>query len=232
MISNGRLWQTVNQIAKSTTSGYQSEEEWNRDLYSVQWSVISLLCDNYENNQKVSDALVNHVIISDETTNSFGVLPITGAGSGSDVDGNNYYRTLAVNLVVDDVEYPATKVNINERATTQTSPIRKMRLDTHRVGYSFGENSLLLLPEDAMNIRWYYCKKPVEATLVLTTVSTDDSDYQEVDETATTDLEFPESLFNIFTYEMLQRLGIEQKDNLITEYSQLGINYQTKTEVA
>lgn len=231
MISNGRLWETVNQIAKTTTSGYQSEAEWNRDLYSAKWSVLSLLCDNYENNQKVSDALVNHIVVSDETTGPTGVLSIGDAGSGSDAGDNNYYRTLAVNLLVDGVEYPGVKVNLNERAMTQISPIRRKSLSTNRVGYSFGESSLLMLPEEEMNIRWYYCKKPSITDLVLEIIETDDSDYQEVDEALTTDLEFPESLFNIFVYEMLQRLGVEIKDSLAREYAQLGINYQTKTEV-
>lgn len=229
MISTAKIWERINQLAKSGTSGYQNEEEFNNDLYSTQWSVISVLCDNYEKGQKVSDALVNHVVIRDVTTDSFGVVNVSE--SGSDLPDNDYYRTLAVSLITDEL-YPAYKININERSMTQRSPIRKMDLAKNRAGYSFGEGSMLMLPEEEMDIRWVYCKKPAVARLVLTTVEAENDDYQVVDEDETINVDFPESLFNIFVYEMLQRLGVELKEQLISSYAEIGIQYQTQTEIA
>ena len=231
MISTAQLIARVDQLTKDGTSGYSTQEEKNSDLFAVQYEVLGLLCDNYERNQKVSDSLINHVKFRDIVSNSNGVLGFSSSGSDDYVD--DYYRTLSILLghTGSAIQYPATKVNINEIAMYKTSPIRKMVLADNRVGYYFADGEIIMLPETQMDVCLVYCKKPALAEIVYTSSSDEDNDYLEVDELETIDLEFPENLFNLFTYLLLEKRGIEMKDQLSQEYSQLGITRTTKIDI-
>lgn len=233
MISTARVIETRNQLAKSGTSGYTTEDEDNADLYAVQYEILGLLCDNYENNQKVSDALINHVRTLQIDTDITGVITITDSGAGaSQSDGeyglDDYYRTLTV---LYDGLYPTTKINTNEIGMYQTSPIRRFDTAKNRAGYYFADGSINMLPAEAMEVTLIYCRKPTDAIIAYTSESDDDNDYQTIDEADTVDIEFPESLFNLFVYKMVERLGISMKEQVLFEYAQLGITKETKTEI-
>lgn len=229
MISISKLIDSVNQLAKNGTSGYTTEKEWNDAIYSLQYEVLSILCDNYENNQKVSDYLINHIRINEITANTNGHLEIDLYSSGSDLEDGGYYRTLSILL---NGIYPATKVNINEVGMYLTSPIRKFDIAKNRVGYYFAEGDIMMLPKESMSVTHFYCKKPDLAKIAYTEVSDEDNDYLTVDELETIDIDFPEGLFNLFLYLLLEKLGIEMKEQLLTEYSQLGLSRTIKTDVS
>lgn len=230
MIDIVKLIERVDQLAKASTSGYATQEEKNSDIYAVQYEVLSILCDSYENNQKVSDALINHVRFADITTDANGVVGF--GSSGSDDTVSDYYRLLSINLgFTGGVQYPATKVNINEIGMYKTSPIRKMVLADNRVGYYLADGDIIMLPETTMDICLIYCKKPELAQIVYTTDEDDDNDYLVVDEGETIDIDFPEGLFNLFAYLLLEKRGVEMKDALSMEFSQLGIQRTLKTDV-
>lgn len=230
MISTSKLIERVDQLAKAGTSGYSTQDEKNSDIYAVQYEVLGLLCDNYENNQKVSDALINHIIFANITTDSNGVVGF--GSSGSDDTVSDYYRTLSILLGhLGSSQYPTTKVNINEIGMYKTSPIRKKVLANNNVGYYFAEGDIIMLPETEMDICLIYCKKPELAQIVYTASEDDDNDYLVVDELETIDIDFPENLFNLFAYLLLEKRGIEMKDQLLLELSNLGIQRISKIDI-
>lgn len=227
MISVELLYNRLSDLTLSGTSGFFTEDTFNNNLYSVQYSVLSILSDNYENNQKVADALVNH--IEDVAVTSLG----TGKLFATDIITAlpNYYRALSLQYNLSGEPQPSYKVTTNSVAMSLTSAIRKPDLAKGRTLYSFIEGNIQTYPKSAGNSYVLtYIKKPELAKISFTTQSDEDNDYLVVDTANTVDIEFPEGLFNIFVYLMLESMGIEQKESLSAEYSQLGINREIQLE--
>lgn len=228
MISQERLWERLKTLTKSGTSGYFTQDEYNSNIYSVQYAILSLLCDNYENNQKVSDALINHVVETGQLTSLTG-----GVLFAVDVITTleDYYRTLDLKFINGSDEYPSRKISVNEETMYLTSPIRKPDITKHKTNYLFKSGNIITLPKTTGNkYVLTYCKKPAEAKIAFTTASDANNDYLVIDEANTIDIDFPEGLFNLFTYYMLESMGIEQKENLAQSYAELGINRETQLQ--
>lgn len=229
MISVKKLYDRVSALTKSGTSGYFTADEFNSNLYSVQYTVLSTLCDEYEDNQKVADALIEHTLDSSTLTTSANGLLFASAITTS---LTNYYRTLQVRYVSGSAEYPCIKVAIGSEAMTLSSPIRKPDISKNRTLWLMRGNNIQVLPKSSgLTFVLTYCKKPAEAKIVFTTAETEDNDYLVIDAGATIDIAFPEGLFNLFTYLMLESMGIEQKESLISAYAELGINRTINTDI-
>lgn len=208
MISIVRLYNTVNQLAKTDTSGYQTEAEFNNDVFAVQEDLMTTFTPLYSVNQTVKDIL--DFLVKSE--------PIAISSSGQANKPTGYYRGLtgAIN------GHPCYPIAVNEKDIWNTSPIRKPSVANNIYVY-YQENGVLnFLPAQVLTCSFSYIRKPVVASLTLTAVSTEDNDF--VTPTAVTDLEWNENVFNLFVYKMLDRLGLEQKESLNLEYSRLGIN--------
>jgi len=229
MIKVETLWERLSVLTKTGTSGYFTAAEFNSNLYSVQYAILSLLCDNYENNQKVTDALINHII-------SEAVVSTTGGklfASSIIETYEDYYRTLAINYRPNvNEEYAAHKITVNAIGMTLSSPIRKPNLTKNKTLYYFTDGNITMLPKQSnIPVNFIYCKKPSEAKIAFTTAEDDDNDYLVLDIENTIDIEFPEGLFNLFVYFMLESMGIEQRENLAQSFSELAINRTVQTDV-
>lgn len=228
MITAKSLYDRMNTLTTSGTSGFFTADDFNSNIYSVQYAVHGILNDNYENNQKVSDALRNHTVEINGTTVAGGKLFATNL----DTNLEDYYRILSLNYVSGSNTYPSIKINANEVGTTLSSPIRKPNKTAGRTLFYEVEDNIIMLPKDAgMPYNMIYCRKPSLAKIAFTTESDEDNDYLVIDDANTIDLEYPESLFNLFAYLMLESMGIEMKEQLAQEYSQLGINRTIQTDV-
>lgn len=210
MISVIRLWNTVNQLAKTSTSGYQTEAEFNNDLADVQVALVTMLAPFYSVNQTVKDILRPFTLSASASAPS-GVLPYP----------TGYFRALTASIN----GYPAYPVSTNEKDVIMTSPIRMASTTTNQYYYYQEDTSIKILPAQTLTVNLSYIKYPPAATIVLTPVSTDDNDY--LTPTVGTDLAWNEDSFNFILFMMLERLGLEQKDSLNMEFSNLGISRQT-----
>lgn len=227
MIDVKKLWDRVVALLKSGTSGYFTQEEFNSNLYSVQYAILSVLCDNYENNQKVSDFLVNHIDILSGTTTSTGLVFATGFKTNLPT----YYRGLSMLYVNTPDEHESYKIRINEVGMYQRSAIRKANITKGRTLWYMLKDNIQMLPKSEIPYTLFYCKKPLEAKIGFTTASDADNDYLVINPATTINIDFPEGLFNLFAYYMLESMGIEQKEQIAQEYSQLGINRTIQTDL-
>lgn len=222
MISVESLWNRLAVLTKDGTSGYTTEDEFNSDLYAVRFQVLSMLCDNYQNNNKTSNWLINHIQTVSLTTIAGGVLELP----------QNYYRDLALLYPNSGIDHETYDLNSNSIGLTNTSPIRRMDVSKKRIGYSYNNEGILIHPNQAsIPIKLIYCRQPDEAKIAFNTASTGEDDYVTIDAANTDDLDFPEGLFNLFVYSMLEYRGIEQKETLQLEYSQLGLNREIINEI-
>jgi len=199
MISVVRLWNTVQQIAKSVTSGYQTQDEFNNDLASVQTALLSVLAPAYSKNQAIQDILA----------------PFVKGAVLSTTKPADYFRFVSGI----DRGYPMIPINVNQVGYYQTSPIRKPT--AKRTYYYFEDKQTKFLASGTPSGTMTYIRYPLASKIVLTAVSNADNDY--VTPTADGDLEWNEDSFNFIQYMMLERLGVEMKENLLREFSAIGL---------
>lgn len=208
MISIVRLYETVSQLAKTQTAGYQSEQEFNNDVSAVQADLMTLFCPLYSVNQTLKDVLKPFVKSGNLTSNASGEVDYP----------TDYYRALtgAIN------GYPAYPIAVNEKDIWNTSSIRKPSVAKNIYCYFQEDEKIKLLPAQQLTIDLSYIRNYEPASIEFNVVSSEDSDF--ITPVAVSDLEWNENVFNLFVYKMLDRLGIETKEQLALEYSRLGIN--------
>ena len=201
MIEIIRLWETVNQLAKTETSGYQNEDEFNNDVKAVQDSLMSL--------SSVDGANQSWIDIFDPFAKSES-LSINSQGIAS--KPTDYYRGRTGEID----GQPCYPIKVNEKDMFRTSAIR------NTVNVYYQEDGVLkFLPTRVATCNFSYLRKPLPASIVLTPVSTPDEDY--LTPTVGADLEWDDNVFNLFVYMMLERLGVEMKDTLSREFANFGI---------
>lgn len=194
MISVVRLWETLMQSAKAGTAGYQSEEEFNRDLASVQTIAMSILCPRYASNTYVQEMLRPFVISVDVSL----VKP----------ENCFYFLGATINGIA---SHPITPV---QAPLYERSPVRKPSVKNPVAYHYFVDNGIIYMHTGSLVGKMQYIRTPAEASIVLTPVNTSNRDYEEP--TAGADLEWPESAFNLILALMQQKLGIELKENILT----------------
>jgi len=211
MISVVSLWKQIQTTAKSGTSGYQSQDEFNSDLATVQLRIANVLCDNYHISEKIEDALFGLIKsnTADTDTNGVFVMP------------TDYFRLIDLWYNLNGVPTPANKISSNQISSYTTSYIRKPDLTKDSLGYYFMDSTLQVLPKTQVNATLVYCQKPPAASITLTAASDSNSDY--LTPTAGADLIWSPVVYNLFVYMMLEMLGIEMRDNILYEYATLGI---------
>lgn len=189
-----RLWETLMQSSKVGTAGYQSEEEFNRDLASVQTAAMSILCPRYASNTYVQMLLAPFVISETVSTTK--------------PDDCFYFLGATINNIT---SYPITPV---QASLYNSSPIRKPSAKNPSAYHYIVNDDIVYIHEGALAGTMQYIRTPGEASIVLTPVSEDDRDY--LTPTVGTELEWPESAFNLLLALMQQKLGIELKEDILT----------------
>lgn len=207
MIDNVRLWESVTRTAKSGTSGYQSADDFNYALASVQTSVMSILAPLYSVTRAAKDLLAPFLTDSTGSTNAQGVY----------TKPSDYFQIASAMVG----SHPAYPVEVNELAMLQYLPSRRPDASANRYAFYEEDDNFVFLPAQTATVSIKYIRKPDEAEIILTASSTADSDY--LTPTSTNNLEWPERAFNLFYYMMLQRFGIESKEQILLEFSNLGI---------
>lgn len=200
MIDIVRLWETVNQLAKTETSGYQNQDEFNRDVHSVQYDIMG-----YSSQDSSSQSWIDIYLPFSKSTN----VVINSQGVG--VLPTDYYRGRTGSIGTN----PCYPKSINEKDLHISSPIR------NQVAIYWVEDGALNFNKTLETCRFSYLRKPAEASIILTPVDDEDDDY--LVPSVGTNLEWTEHVFNLFVYKMLDRLGVEMKEQISREYANLGI---------
>lgn len=207
MIDHVRLFNSVMQAARLGSSGYSDEDEWNRNLSAVQTDLFNIMAPLYSKNFQVQDML--SPFVSDDVS--------VDLISGKLVKNSDYGQLISISVN----DYPAYPINHNEEAIIKTSPIRKPSISNNQYYFTFKGNDIHILPKEVATAVYTYLKTPSVVEIKFDVISTDNSDYIEV--SSLSDLEWPEKAFNFLYYLMLEKYGVDQRESLAMEYSQMGI---------
>lgn len=214
MVSFKRVYERMGEFAKTGTSGYDDQDAINNRAYSVNLMLAEVMSENYEKNQKATDAVADLVEVELTSSDIYG-----------QVEKNEEYLHLAtVHLIKDEEIYLTRKLAVNAVAATLASSVRKPDYANNEVCYSFQERIIQMYPKMEMDLEVIYIRKPTTPFITLTPVDSENSDFLVVDEGNTVDFEWPESMFNLIVYMMLDQLGVEMKEQLLFEYATFGIS--------
>lgn len=203
-----RLVESVLQTARSQTSGYQDDDEINRNIAMVESELMETLAPLYSTNQKVQDLLAPFVTRpSTDSTVAAGVL----------TKPSDYVQF--VNMTISGK--PVYERNVNEIDIINTSPTRKPTA-TGPYYFYFVNNSVNVLPATISSARITYIRKPIAGQIAYDYVEEEDNDYAII--SVVREIEWPDRAFNLLYYLLLEKYGVENQEMLAMEYSQLGIN--------
>lgn len=205
-----RVYETVAQRAKTGTSGYQTEDEFNRDINSVQTELMSIVTPLYDISPAVREILGPFVVPLAGNTDASGMIS----------KPSDYFQIDSLSIS----GYPVKKISTNERFMLRYVPSRSPSSADGRFFYFLENDEINILPAEAHSVIGTYIRQPNEAEIDFTVTSTDDDDY--IVPVSVTDLEWPERAFNLIVALMLQKLGLEQKENLLIEFSNIGISME------
>ena len=205
------LWTSSVQYLKAGTSGYFNKSEWENVVESVQLDLVEILTPHYENNIIVQDAL-GPFVKSVPT-------PYTVNGLTKPAD---YLHLMSLNAAGKPV-YP---IKVNEIGLINESHIRSPDATKGRYYYYMMDDKINLLPNTAVALTGAYIRKPLTAVIVLTPTSTSERDY--LVPTVGVNLEWPLTMFNIILYMVLDKLGVQMKEQIVREFANMGIQRETQ----
>lgn len=208
MIDPVRLYRDLVNTAKIGTSGYLRESEVNDALSFVQTSLMGTLAPLYAVNRSVKDLLAPFV---ESTTLSAPALS----------KPSDYFQLISINIG----GTPVRSLPLNSKTTVNDIPSRRPSSAAGILYYVEENDNFQIIPSGVGgSAEFLYLRHPETVEITLTPSSTDDSDY--LTPSSTDDLEWPERAYNIIFYMMLDKMGVAQKEAILMEYSNLGIQQE------
>lgn len=211
------LWTRVNQYSAKYQSGQNVVAAFNASLTEVQNEIYNDLSPFYQGNEKVRGLLAPWVkSISATFTN--GVYTTADA---------QFDRPLAISATDGtNLIYDIAPITEGELVSYTLIPQRKPDLAKKRVYYLMATPTVIhIFPKPAsLPFLMYYLGYPTLAKIAFTYTETDDEDVMTYDAGNSTQLGWSQDAFNIILYKMLEKYGIDTRDQWIAEYSRLGIS--------
>jgi hypothetical protein len=150
-------------------------------------------------------------------TSDSGVLTI------APVSGERYCRIISLFTTIKNNVYAVYQVQENELGIIQRMQQRRPDVSRKQV-YYLDNNAIQLYPQQVLSVSGFYFIYPTEAKISFTESVVDGEDTQVIDPSNTVDLAWNPSASNIILYKMLEKYGISVREELLQQYSQLGLN--------
>jgi len=220
MISVLTLWERVNQMAQKYQSGQTVVDTFNGALAEVQAEIYNDLSSYYQVNEKVR-ALLNPWVKNVAATFTTGLYT-----------SNDAQFDRVISIAIRDTQnppnilYAVNPITEGELVYADQIPQRKPDLAKKRVYYLMaGPATIEIFPKPGtVPAIVYYLSYPTLAKIAFTYNLTNDEYVMTYDAGNSTQLGWALDAFNIILYKMLEKYGVETRDQWIEEYSRLGIS--------
>jgi hypothetical protein len=219
------LFQRLSDYAQKYQSGLDVESSFNSKMAEVQLEVFNQFQPYYAVNEQVRVLLSPWVKSWNNYTTGFdGVVPYPTA------DPNDFCRVISLFVMGNNNTpiYEIAQVNENELGIIQRMPQRRPSSEKKRV-YYLDTDRIQLYPQQAISISGFYFVYPTDAKIAFTYNIIDGEDVRVYDSVNSIDLQWNESAANLILYKMLEKYGVSVREDLLMQYSRLGLsNIQTK----
>jgi hypothetical protein len=208
------VWDRVNDYSKKYQSGLNKVSSFNGNINESVKELINYLVSIHAINEKASELLQPYIKSASVTGSSTAIFakPIRFI----------YYLSASY------LDKPVHKLSINQLQTTEQIPQRRGDLSKKRVNIISIDNGFEGRPISAYAIKInYVASQASNANIVFALSTTQDENILTYDDTATVDFDFDEKCVPLLTYMVLSKLGIEIREQMLMEYSQLGIGRES-----
>lgn len=210
MVDVVEVQQAGYRIAKTGTSGYDSTPDAVTKLNEVSLDVMNLLTPHYGKIEALDDIL-NYYVTEAAPTFVSGAYELPG----------DFYGLIGMNKTTAGSTIPLRKMKTNAIGAIGQNSIRKPTVAKPK--YYLRNGNLVLVPSNGdAGTSWLYFRKPATVSITSTPTEGETDDYEAV--TDQTDFDFPFRLKNLLIYLFVERLGMEMKEPILFEISQLGIS--------
>ncbi len=224
MIEVLSLWTRVNQYASKYQSGQLVVDAFNSSLAEVQNEVYNDLSPFYQTNEKVRGLLNVWVKSLNDTF-------VSGSFEMPSGDGDPQFDRVVSMAITDGANPPVIQYEINpitegELVYANRIPQRKPDASKKRVYYLMDGPLIIKTAPNTVALPFllYYLCYPATAKIAFTYTQTDDEDIMTYDAANSVDLEWAKDAFNILLYKMLEKYGIDTRDQWVSEYARIGIS--------
>lgn len=209
MVDVVEVQQAAYRITKVGTSGYDSTPDFIAKANEVNLDAMNLLTPHYGKNEAVDDIL-NFYVKEAVPVFAAGVMALPA----------DFYGLIAVNKTTAGSTIPIRKIKTNAIGAISENTIRQPTVA--RPKYYLRDGNMVLKPSNGdPGLSWLYFRKPADVSITTTPVEGETNDYENV--TAQTDYDWPFRMKNLLVYLLVERLGMEMKEPILFEISQLGI---------
>jgi hypothetical protein len=219
MIDIIRVWNRENDLAKKDQSGYNTADEFNNRVDSVQLELIEKILPYIKVTDRAADILGPFIKTTELVTTPQGVLTPPA----------DYLNYLALSYKYTNTDNSITYIPLNELGPDEAeanarNSIRKADPTKGRVQY-YRENGAITITTNSLStVRVRYLIRPPVSTIVFTVQSNANGTFQTYDSVNSVSLIWPDSAFNLIVYLMLEKLGVEIREQFLIEFAQvLGI---------
>ena len=206
------LYDRVQDYLKKYQSGFDTVNEYNGKFSEVQYEFANYLISVYGRNERARQYLQPLLLSAD----------VTGSGSGIMQTPTLFMHFLSA----DYMSRPVHMLSVNQLMAFEQIPQRRGDLAKKRVNLTGINNGWLAKPASAYAITVQYVKHPPVSTIAFTITATADEDILTYDDAATVDFVWSEDCINLLLYMMLSKVGMATREEVISQYAQLGLNQE------
>lgn len=204
-----RIYDFCNDISRKHQSGLLSVAEFNRFFAIAQTELVNYLISIHPVNEMADEYLQPVITTAPVTASSTGII--------TKPTGFLYYLSGSYN------GKPIHKLTSNQIDTYEQIPQRRGDLAKNRVNIAGIDNGWEARPASAFTAKIRYVKNVPEAKLVFTKETVSGEDRLVYNDASSIDCVWNESCINLLGYMMLEKRGVSIREQLLQEYSQLGI---------
>jgi len=219
MIAVKFLWDRTSAYIAKYQSGTDIVAYFNSALSEVQSEIFNDFSPIYDESEKVKSLLDFWVRPQTGTSNADGTV---GIGTAPEVVA----RPLGVGYATSPslIEFGIPSVAENELMAIARIPQRAPNVAKKNVYYRFNSPSTAnFYPAQAIPYSMFYLIYPSPAYIAFTFSETDDEDIMTYDAANSVDLAWPAAATNLILYKLLEKIGVNIREQLLQEYAKYGI---------
>lgn len=203
-------------MTKVGTSGYDSLPDWLAKANEAQLDLLNILRPHYGKITPV-DEILSPMVQEGTATFTSGVLTFP----------SDFFSFVSMWKTVGEVTVKVPRIKTSMLGTIDQDTVRRPTVAKPKF-YMRNSNFVLKPSNGDAGISMIYIKKPADVSITVTPVEDPTDDYETV--TAQTDFIWPYSAKNLLIYLIVQRLGVELKEEILYELAQLGIKQNLMVE--
>jgi hypothetical protein len=221
-MDTARVYNRVNELAQKDQAGYTSAQVFNDRLDAVQLELVEKIYAYLGFTGRAQDILSPFIVTPILNSNSQGIITAPSDYLHSlDLDYQN-----GVDMNNNPIWIPVRPIDSNQVGLINQSPNRQFNLQKKRIQYYTENDNFQITSYSACTIRFRYIKRPASASIALISNSTPYGVSLTIDPSNTIPLQWNDTAFNLIVLLMLEKLGIEIREQFLMEIASLKLKQE------